>query len=94
MTAKWSFRNKRTCEDWLALGNVFHGGAIDMAGLANSHLLWTTWWMGGVALTGVFLGRGALSSEVARAAIVEAGMAGGGSGGRWHRQARHGQWWR
>jgi hypothetical protein len=50
--------------------------------------------MGDVALSGVLLGRGALSREMARAAIVEAGMAEGGSNGQWHRQARHGRWWR
>jgi hypothetical protein len=43
--------------------------------------------MADVALSGILLGRGALSCEVARAATVEAGMAGGGSGGRWCRQA-------
>jgi hypothetical protein len=42
--------------------------------------------MGDVALSGVFLGRGALSREVARAATIEAGMAGGGSDGQWRRQ--------
>jgi hypothetical protein len=50
--------------------------------------------MGDVALSGIFLGRGALLREVARATKVEVGMAEGGSGGRWHRQARHGRWWR
>jgi hypothetical protein len=43
--------------------------------------------MGDVAQSGVLLGRGALSREVAQEAIVEAGRAKGGSGGRWHRQA-------
>jgi hypothetical protein len=65
MTAEWSFRKKRTHENWLALGNVFHSGLVDAAGLDNSHLLWTTWWMGDVALSGVLLGRRALSREVA-----------------------------
>jgi hypothetical protein len=78
----------------LALGNVFHSGVVDAAGLGNNHLMRTTWWMGDVALSGVLLGRGALSREMARAAIVEAGMAEGGSNGQWHRQARHGRWWR
>jgi hypothetical protein len=41
--------------------------------------------MGDVALSGVLLGRGTLSHEVARAATVEAGMARGGSGGQWRR---------
>jgi hypothetical protein len=37
--------------------------------------------MGDVALSGVLLGRGALSREVARAATVRVGTAGGGSSG-------------
>jgi hypothetical protein len=45
-----------------------------------------------VAQGDVLLGLGALSREVARAAIVEAGSVGGGFGGQWHRQAWHG-WW-
>jgi hypothetical protein len=70
---------------------VFHSGVVDTAGLGNSHLLRTTWWMGDVALSGVLLGRGALSREVVRVVTIEAGMAGGGSSGRWRRQARHGR---
>jgi hypothetical protein len=85
---------KHTRKDWLVLGNAFHSGVVDTAGLANNDLLRTTWWMGGVSLSSVLLGRGALSREVARAATVEAGMDGGGSSGRWRRQARHGRWWR
>jgi hypothetical protein len=80
---------KRTREDWLTLRNIIHSGVADVTGLCNSHLLWTTWWMGDVTLSGVLLGRRALSSEVARATTVEAGVAGGGSSSRWHRQARH-----
>jgi hypothetical protein len=38
--------------------------------------------MSDVALSGVFLGRGALSREVDRTATIEAGMAGCGSSGR------------
>jgi hypothetical protein len=41
--------------------------------------------MGDVALSGVLLGRGALSRKVARVATIEAGMAGGGSSGWWRR---------
>jgi hypothetical protein len=36
-----------------------------------------------VALSGVLLWRGALWSKVARVTTVEAGVAGGGSSGRW-----------
>jgi hypothetical protein len=43
--------------------------------------------MGDMALSGFLLRLGALSREVARATTVEAGMAGGGSSGRWYRQA-------
>jgi hypothetical protein len=50
--------------------------------------------MGDVALSGVLLGCGALSREVARAATIEAGRAGGGSSDRWRRQVRHGWWWK
>jgi hypothetical protein len=39
--------------------------------------------MDDVALRGSLLRRGALSSKVARATTVEAGVAGGGSSGRW-----------
>jgi hypothetical protein len=42
---------------------VFHSGVVDTAGLGNSHLLRTTWWMGDVALSGVLLGHGALSPK-------------------------------
>jgi hypothetical protein len=38
-----------------------------------------------VVLSGIFLGRGALSCEVAQAAIVKAGRAGGGASGRCRR---------
>jgi hypothetical protein len=47
---------------------------------------------GDLALCGSLLQRGALSSEVAGVTTVEAGVARGGSNGRWCRQARH--WWR
>jgi hypothetical protein len=80
--------------DWLALGNVVHSSIVDVADLGNGHLLQTTWWMGGVALSGVLFWRRALFSEVALVTIVEAGVAGGGSSGRWRRQARHWRWWR
>jgi hypothetical protein len=43
--------------------------------------------MGDVALSDFLLWRGALSREVAQADTVEAGMAGGGSGGQRRRQA-------
>jgi hypothetical protein len=46
--------------------------------------------MGDVALSGILLGCGALSCEVARATTVEAGMVRGGSSSRWHRQVPHG----
>jgi hypothetical protein len=62
--------------------------------LGNSPLLQTTWWMGDVALSDFLLLCGALSHEVAQAVTVEAGMAEGGSNGRWHRQVQDGRWWR
>jgi hypothetical protein len=40
-----------------------------------------------VALSGVLLWSGALLCEMARATTVEASVAGGGSSGRWSRQA-------
>jgi hypothetical protein len=43
--------------------------------------------MDDVALSGILLGRGALSREVALVATVEEGRARGGSSGRWRRQA-------
>jgi hypothetical protein len=74
-----------------ALWNIFQGSVVDAASLCNSHLRRTTWWMGDVALRGSLLRRGALSSEVAGATTVEAGVAGGGSSGRWCRQEHHGR---
>jgi hypothetical protein len=41
--------------------------------------------MSDVTLSGILLWRGALSSKVARAITVEAGVAGGGHSGRWYR---------
>jgi hypothetical protein len=78
-----SIKKKHTHEDLLALGNIFHGCIVDAASLCNNHLLWTTWWMSDVALSGILLWRGALPSEVARATTIEAGVAGGGPSGRW-----------
>jgi hypothetical protein len=78
-----SVQGEHTSEDLLALGNILLGGVVDTVGLCNGHLLWTTWWMGDVALSGVLLRRGALSSEVARMTTVEAGVVGGGSSDRW-----------
>jgi hypothetical protein len=63
--SRMSVQGKRTREDLLALGNIFHGGVVDTAGLDNGHLLRTTWWMSDVALRGSLLRRGVLSSEVA-----------------------------
>jgi hypothetical protein len=60
-----SVQGEHTREDLLALGNIFHGCIVDAVGLCNNHLLRTTWWMGDVALSGILLQRGALSSEVA-----------------------------
>jgi hypothetical protein len=79
-------QRKCTREYLLTLGNIFHSGVVDVAG---GHLWWTTWWMSDVALSGILLRRGALSSKVARATTVEAGVAGGGPSGRWYRQAHH-----
>jgi hypothetical protein len=86
---RMSVQGKRTREDLLALRNIIHGSVVDVVGLRNSHLLRTTWWMSDIALCGSLLRRGALSSEVARATTVEAGVAGGDSSGRWCRQAHH-----
>jgi hypothetical protein len=74
-------QRKHTHEYLLALGNVFHSGVVDAAGLCNSHLRRTTWWMSDVALSGILLRCGALSSEVARVTTIEAGVARGGSSG-------------
>jgi hypothetical protein len=74
-------QRKCTREYLLALENVFHSGVVDAAGLCNGHLRRTTWWMSDVALSGILLRSGALSSEVTRATTVEAGVAGGGSSG-------------
>jgi hypothetical protein len=74
-------------EDLLTLENVLHSGVVDAIGLCNDRLLWTTWRMIGMALSGVLLWRGALSSEVARAITVKEGVVGGDSNGRWRRQA-------
>jgi hypothetical protein len=74
-----SIQGEYTSEDLLALRNIFQGGVVDTAGLGNGHPLRTTWWMGDVALRGSLLQRGALSSKVARATTVEAGVAGGSS---------------
>jgi hypothetical protein len=93
-SSRMPIQRKRTCEDLLALMNVFHGGVVDAAGLGNGHLLWTTWWMSDVALRGILLWRGALSSEVAQATTVEAGVTGGGPSGQACRQAHQRQRWR
>jgi hypothetical protein len=52
-----SVQRKRTHEDLLTLGNVLHCGVVDVAGLRNGHLLWTTWQVGDVALSGILLWR-------------------------------------
>jgi hypothetical protein len=80
-------QRKRTHEDLLALGNILHGSVVDAADLHHGHLLRTTWWMSDVALRGILLWRGALSSEVAQATTVEAGAAEGGPSSRGCRQA-------
>ena len=72
-------QRKCTREYLLALGNVFHSDVVDATGLGNGHILRTTWWMGDVALRGILLQRGALSSEVARATTVEAWVPAGAS---------------
>jgi hypothetical protein len=87
-------QRKRTCENFLVLRNVFHGGVVDAAGFHDSHLRRTAWWRGDLALRGSLLWRSALSSEVAGATTVEVGVARGGSNGRWCRLA-HSRWrWR
>jgi hypothetical protein len=35
-------QRKHTREDLLTLGNILHGGVVDVAGLSNNHLLRTT----------------------------------------------------
>jgi hypothetical protein len=94
MTMGTSVQGEHTSEDLLALGNILRGGVVYTAGLCNDHLLGTTWWMGDVALCGILLRRGALSSEVARVTTVEASVAGGGPSGGWCRQVHHRQGWR
>jgi hypothetical protein len=80
-----SIQRKHTREDLLTLGNILHGCIVNTAGLRNSHLLRTTWWMSDVGLSGILLCRSALPSEVARVTTVEAGVAGDGPSGRWRR---------
>jgi hypothetical protein len=55
--SRMSVQRKRTHEDLLTLGNVLHCGVVDVAGLRNGHLLWTTWQVGDVALSGILLWR-------------------------------------
>jgi hypothetical protein len=57
-------QRKRTCEDLLALRNVFHGGVVDAAGLRNSHLLGTTRWRVDMAMRDSLFRRCALPSKV------------------------------
>jgi hypothetical protein len=45
-----------------------------------------------VALSSILLWCGALSSKVAHATTVEAGVAGGDSSDQWHGQAHHWRW--
>jgi hypothetical protein len=85
---------KRTREYLLALRDVLHSGVVDTTGLRNGHLRRTTWWMSDVALSGILLWCGALSSEVAQVTTVEAGVARGGPSGRWCHQAHHRRRWR
>jgi hypothetical protein len=92
--SRMAIQRKRTCEDLLALRNVFHGGVVYAAGLRDSHLQRTMWWRGNLALCGSLLWHSALSSEVAGATTVEASVAEGGSSGRWCRQAHSRQRWR
>jgi hypothetical protein len=87
--SRMSVQRKCTHEDLLALGNILNGSVVDAAGLRNSHLLRTTWWVGDVVLHGSLLRCGALSSKVARATTVEADVTGGDPCGRWCRQAHH-----
>jgi hypothetical protein len=77
-----SVQRKCTREDLLALGNILHSGVVDATNLCNGHLLWTTWRLSDVALSGILLRRGALPSKVAQATTIEAGVAVGGSNGR------------
>jgi hypothetical protein len=58
-------QRNHTHKDLLTLRNILHGSVVDAAGLRNIHLLQTTWWMSDVALRGILLWHGALSSEVA-----------------------------
>jgi hypothetical protein len=50
-----SIQAKHTSEDLLALGNILHGRAVDTTDLCNNYLMWTTWRVGDVALSGIFL---------------------------------------
>jgi hypothetical protein len=87
-------QRKCTYEDLLSIRNIFHGSVVDATGLRHDHLLRTTWWMSDVALRDLLLWHGALSSEVARATTVEAGVAGCSPSGRGCRQVHHRQRWR
>jgi hypothetical protein len=82
-----SVQGEHTSENLLAHRNIFHGCIVDAAGHCNGHILWTTWRVSDVALSGIVLRHGALSSEVARVTTVEEGVAGGGSSCLWRRKA-------
>jgi hypothetical protein len=70
----------------LTLGNILHGSVVDATGLGNNNLLLTMWWMVDVAVSDALLQSSALSGKVSCTIIVEVGIAGGDSSGRWHRQ--------
>jgi hypothetical protein len=82
-----SFQGKHIGEDLLTLGSILHSSVVDVTDLCNDNFLITTWWLSDVALSSILLRSGALSSKVAWVTTVEAGVAGGGSHGRWRTQA-------
>jgi hypothetical protein len=78
----------------VTLGNVLHGGVVNVTSPSGDSLLLTMWWVTDVALSGVLLRCGSLSCKVARTTVVQADVVGGGADGQWHGQAQHRWRWR
>jgi transketolase C-terminal domain/subunit len=68
--------------DMFALGNILHGGIVDLVSPGSNILLLAMGWMVDVAMSSVLLQSSAVSSKMIRMTTVEADV-GGGSSSQW-----------